>query len=50
LNVTALAAQGTTARPRVQVDTSGTFKLSDSTIASTSMQFMFNYPLDFLTS
>jgi hypothetical protein len=49
LNVTSFAAQGSTARPRVQVDTSGVFKTADSTTAG-NMQFMFNYPIDFLTS
>lgn len=49
LNITAFAAQGSTARPRVQVDTNGVFKTADSTAAG-NMQFMFNYPIDFLTS
>lgn len=53
LTVTAIASVGGTTgnwRPRLQIDTTGLLKLLDTTGAAGNMQFMFNYPLDFLTS
>lgn len=49
LNVTTIAANSAS-RPRLQVDTTGLFKFTDAAGTAGPMQFMFNYPIDFLTS